>query len=73
MGDVHYKLTGEDPEMAQTLQCYDSCVYERWLRQRHPTLLHIIVLTDKMILAYITALKLEAFQVSALIPRSRLQ
>merc|ERR1712226_862200 len=29
VGDVHYKLTGEDPEMSQTLQCYDNCVYER--------------------------------------------
>merc|ERR1712062_952418 len=30
VGDVNYKLTGEDPEMAQSLQCYDSCVYERF-------------------------------------------
>ena len=33
VGDVNYKLTGENPEMAQSLQCYDGCVYERWYLQ----------------------------------------
>ena len=29
VGDIHYTLLGENPEIAEPLQCLDSCIYER--------------------------------------------
>ena len=29
VGDIHYTLIEESPEIAEPLQCLDSCIYER--------------------------------------------